>query len=77
MKANIEILNKIIFAKRKSVSKETMVGILDLEIQSHLSKNPHLTFLNVGEVVTNSDLSKTYPLIFQISKEQPQKAAIN
>ena len=62
--SNLE-LKKTIYASRVGKTKERVIAILNLEIETHLRNNPDLKFEKVGEVEVNSDKSKTYPLLFK------------
>lgn len=61
-----ETKEKIIYAKRKPVSKETLNEILKLEVEYHLRNNPTYAFAGYGKVIENPDRSKIFPIIFNI-----------
>jgi hypothetical protein len=63
------IVNKIIYAKRVNITKDQVLQILDLEVNTHLCNNRDLIFVTVGKVLENKDKSQTYPLIFIVKPQ--------
>ena len=59
------ILIKIIYCKRKALTKEEIWSILSLEINTHKHNNPGIEFDKIGSVVTNEDRSMSYELKFK------------
>ncbi len=59
------LLQKIIYAKSIKMTRQQVLDVLNLEIETHLNNNPEVQFAGVGEVKENADRSKTYNLLFK------------
>lgn len=67
--ANRLRIEKIIYAKRVDVTKDQVIQILNLEIETHLRNNPDLCFIAIGEMKKNADRSQTYPILFELKSK--------
>lgn len=57
-------ITKTIYPSRKGKTAKDISDILNLEISEHLRNNPNLKFVKLDGVVTNTDKSKTYTILF-------------
>lgn len=60
------LLEKIIYAKRVKFDQKTLVKILELEIQEHVKKFPHLECESIQKPVKLQDGSMLYSIIFKV-----------
>lgn len=59
-------LKKTIYAKRFHVTKEQILEIMALEIETHTRKHQDLVFKKLHDPVENSDRSKTFTIEFEL-----------
>lgn len=59
------LLEKIIYAKRVKFDQKTLVKILELEIESHVKKFPHLECESIQKPVKLQDRSMLYSITFK------------
>lgn len=65
------LLKKTIYAKRHKTTREQVIAVLGLEVETPLRKHPDLEFVDFGEVVKSADQSHTWPLVFKLKTILP------
>ena len=60
-----EIIEKVIYAKRKGLTRKELGEIFEIEINHHLRNHPHLKFLKIGEPEKKQDQSTVFKIYFQ------------
>lgn len=60
-----QVIEKIIYAKRKGLTQYQLEGIFAIEIVHHLRNNPDLLFFKIGEPEKKPDQSTVFKIYFK------------
>lgn len=59
-----EVIEKVIYAKRKGLTQKQLGEIFAIEIGHHLRNNPDLLFFKIGEPEKKPDQSTVFKIYF-------------